>query len=73
MVVSLIAGAAISWLVAVPSAAAQEPTVLVTRVDGTITPVIADHLADGVVAAERDGHAAYLVELDTPGGLDTSM
>jgi membrane-bound serine protease (ClpP class) len=74
LVVSLIAGGAISWLVAVPSAAAaQEPTVLVTRVDGTITPVIADHLADGVAAAERDGHAAYLVELDTPGGLDTSM
>jgi membrane-bound serine protease (ClpP class) len=28
---------------------------------------------DGVASAERDGHAAYLVELDTPGGLDTSM
>ena len=46
---------------------------LVTHVDGTITPVIADHLVDGVAIAEHDGHAAYLVELDTPGGLDTSM
>jgi membrane-bound serine protease (ClpP class) len=73
LVVSLIAGAALAWLVGFPSAAAQQPTVLVTRVDGTITPVIADHLVDGVAAAERDGHAAYLVELDTPGGLDTSM
>jgi membrane-bound serine protease (ClpP class) len=70
----LLATAALAWLVGFPGAAtAQAPTVLVTRVDGTITPVIADHLVDGVQRAERDGHAAYLVELDTPGGLDTSM
>jgi membrane-bound serine protease (ClpP class) len=63
-----------AWLAALPShVRAQGSTVLVTRIDGTITPVIADHLADGVAAAERDGHVAYLVELDTPGGLDTSM
>ena len=70
----LLATAALAWLIGLPGAAAgQGSTVLVTRVDGTITPVIADHLGDGVAAAERDGHAAYLVELDTPGGLDTSM
>jgi membrane-bound serine protease (ClpP class) len=34
---------------------------------------VADHLVDGIGAAERDGHAAFLVELDTPGGLDNSM
>ena len=62
------------WLAALPGQArAQGSTVLVTRIDGAITPVIADHLVDGAAAAERDGHAAYLVELDTPGGLDTSM
>jgi membrane-bound serine protease (ClpP class) len=62
------------WLAALPSQGrAQGSTVLVTRIDGAITPVIADHLVDGVAAAERDGRAAYLVELDTPGGLDTSM
>ena len=67
----MVAGA---WLAALPSQVrAQGPTVLVTRIEGTITPVIADHLVDGVGTAERDGHAAYLVELDTPGGLDTSM
>jgi membrane-bound serine protease (ClpP class) len=70
----LLATAALAWLVGFPGVAtAQAPTVLVTRVDGTITPVIADHLVDGVQRADRDGHAAYLVELDTPGGLDTSM
>ena len=74
LAISLMIGVAVPWLALLPSQArAQGTTVLVTRVDGTITPVIADHLVDGVAAAERDGHAAYLVELDTPGGLDTSM
>jgi membrane-bound serine protease (ClpP class) len=70
----LVIVAAGAWLAALPGQArAQASTVLLTRIDGTITPVIADHLVGGVAAAERDGHAAYLVELDTPGGLDTSM
>jgi membrane-bound serine protease (ClpP class) len=70
----LVTTAAVAWLVGVSGAAVgQGSTVLMTRVDGTITPVIADHLMEGVQRAERDGRAAYLVELDTPGGLDTSM
>jgi membrane-bound serine protease (ClpP class) len=72
--VLLLTAVALAWLVSFAGPAiAQVPTVLVARVDGTITPVIADHLVEGVQRAERDGHAAYLVELDTPGGLDTSM
>lgn len=56
-------------------ASAQSPggAVLATTVDGPITPVIADHIADGIARAEREGLAAYLIRLDTPGGLDTSM
>jgi membrane-bound serine protease (ClpP class) len=54
-------------------AVAQPPSVLVATVTGPITPVVADHLSAGVRAAERNGHAALLVQLDTPGGLDTSM
>jgi membrane-bound serine protease (ClpP class) len=62
------------WLLAwAPAAGGQAPTVLVTRVAWPITPVVADQLAGGVRAAHRDGHAAFLVELDTPGGLDSSM
>lgn len=48
-------------------------SVLVTEVRGTITPVFASHLRGGVERAERDGHDVFLVTLDTPGGLDTSM
>lgn len=59
----------------VSGAVAREPgpSVLVTRVEGTITPVVADHLAAGLGKAAEEGHQALLVELDTPGGLDTAM
>jgi membrane-bound serine protease (ClpP class) len=64
----------LGWLLAwAPAAVGQAPTVLVSRVASPITPVVADQLAGGVRAAERDRHIAFLVELDTPGGLDTSM
>jgi membrane-bound serine protease (ClpP class) len=64
----------LGWLLAwAPAAVGKAPTVLVSRVAGPITPVVADQLTDGVGAAERDGHTAFLLELDTPGGLDTSM
>lgn len=65
---------AVAWLAVLPGGAgAQQHTVLVTEVEGTITPVIADHLRDGVARAEEEGHAALVVEMDTPGGLDASM
>jgi membrane-bound serine protease (ClpP class) len=47
--------------------------VLATSVDGAITPVIANHLRDGIDRAAEEGFDAYLIRLDTPGGLDTSM
>ncbi|MBA9005208.1 NfeD family protein [Thermomonospora cellulosilytica] len=62
--------AVIAWSAAVPEhARAQAPTVVVAQVDGAITPVVEGHLADGVRQAEHAGHAAFLVEMDTPGGL----
>jgi membrane-bound serine protease (ClpP class) len=62
------------WLLTFGTAAwSQGGTALVIEVDGVITPVIADHLAEGLRRAEREGHELVLVELDTPGGLDASM
>ena len=56
------------------AARAQGPrSIVVVEVDGVITPVIADHIRDALDLTEREGHQALLVELDTPGGLDTSM
>ncbi len=50
-----------------------EPRVLVTRVETAITPVVADHIAAGLERARSQGFGAYVIELDTPGGLVTSM
>lgn len=60
-------------LVVAPASAQDGPTVAVTQVRGPITPVIADHLADAVETAVTDRHEALVVQLDTPGGLVTSM
>lgn len=49
------------------------PAVAVTTVDAEITPVIADHLCDGVDRAADGGAEALVVRLDTPGGLDAAM
>lgn len=46
---------------------------LVTRVDDPITPVIADDLAGIVDAAQKARYQAVIVELDTPGGLDSAV
>lgn len=48
-------------------------SVLATTVDGPITPAMAAHLDDGIDQAARDGHAAYVIRMDTPGGLASSM
>lgn len=62
------------WLAASATGArAQARTVLVTQVDGVITPVIADHIGEGVARAEEEAQHTFLIELDTLGGLDASM
>jgi membrane-bound serine protease (ClpP class) len=54
-------------------ARAQASSIVVVTVDGVITPVMADHIREALDRTEREGHQALIVELDTPGGLDTSM
>lgn len=47
--------------------------VLLIEVDGAITPVVADYVADAVVEAESGLYQSLVITLDTPGGLDLSM
>ena len=49
------------------------PTVKVLTLDGTVDPFIASYLKRGIEAANRDGDAAVVLRIDTPGGLDSSM
>lgn len=61
------------FLAAASPSRAQASTILAVTVDGVITPVMADHIRDVLDRAEGEGSQALLVQLDTPGGLDTSM
>jgi membrane-bound serine protease (ClpP class) len=47
--------------------------VMVTELATPITPVVADHLHDGLDRAAEGGYAAYVIEMDTPGGLVVAM
>jgi membrane-bound serine protease (ClpP class) len=40
---------------------------------GSINPGLADFIVDGIKTAERQNAEALVIELDTPGGLDSSM
>ena len=57
------------------SAAAQpeDGAVEVVSARGVVSPTLAGVLARAIERAERDGAAALVVELDTPGGLDSAM
>lgn len=52
---------------------AEQPRVLVARFSGIISPVAKEFLTDAVEQANRDKYDVVVLELDTPGGLDTSM
>ena len=47
--------------------------VLVTRLEGPVSPVMAEALDHAIDRAGRERYAALVIELDTPGGLETSM
>lgn len=57
------------------SARAQGGTVSVAdvRARGVINPTLAHYIGRAIDQAERDDRSAVIIELDTPGGLDTSM
>jgi len=45
----------------------------VLQVEGSINPVLVDYIERGIDQAEEDGAIACIIQMDTPGGLDTSM
>ncbi len=59
--------------VAKHAAPAADNAVLVFRLEGMISPVSAEALSQAVDRAEREHAAALVIEIDTPGGLETSM
>jgi len=48
-------------------------TVMAITVDGVINPVSAEFIGKSILKANEKRYEALVIELDTPGGLDTSM
>lgn len=49
------------------------PRVVAARLEGTVSPVMDDVLRAALERARRDGADAVLLEVNTPGGLESSM
>jgi len=52
---------------------AAAPTIFILEVKGIINPVSADYVNRGIQEAEDAGAVACIIQMDTPGGLDTAM
>lgn len=53
--------------------APQAGLALVLTIDGAIGPAGADYIVTGIEEAKTRGAKAVIIQMDTPGGLDTSM
>ena len=66
------ASAPVTLLTAWPAAGASAPVTLLT-IDGAIGPASADYIVRGIRHAAQNGSQLVIIQMDTPGGLDTSM
>lgn len=70
----LLGGVLIGSLMAIPiPARAADSPISVLQIQGVINPVVANYIERGLKEAGEDGAEVCIIQMDTPGGLDTSM
>ena len=72
-VVAALAAVALVFAAAARAGSSGEPRVLAVEFANDVNPVTADYVIDAIERGEREGYAAVVVLLDTPGGLDSAM
>jgi membrane-bound serine protease (ClpP class) len=55
------------------TAAQADEVALVLQIDSAIGPASADYIIEGIEQAETNAHALVVLQMDTPGGLDSAM
>src|SRR5688572_6312316 len=60
-------------VLAAPAAASPSTRVLVAEFENDVNPVTQEYLLDAIEQAEKGEYAAVVIEMDTPGGLGSSM
>jgi len=68
----LLLGLIITASIAIEAEAASS-RIDVLHAEGVINPVLVDYIERGINQAEEDNAIACIIQMDTPGGLDTSM
>ncbi|MFZ5448129.1 MAG: NfeD family protein [Thermodesulfobacteriota bacterium] len=71
--INLLLAIVLVHLLAGAAAAAPPRAVYVLRAVGSINPGLAEFIVDGIRLSEHENAEALVIELDTPGGLDSSM
>ena len=54
-------------------AQAESHTITVLQIKGVINPILADYVERGIEEAEEVNASVCIIQMDTPGGLDTAM
>ena len=68
----ILAGLLITSILAI-EVQAETPRINLLEIKGIVNPVLADYISRGINQAEEDGALAVIIQMDTPGGLDTAM
>src|SRR6516165_5376907 len=56
-----------------PAAAANAGTAAVLEINGAVGPATSHYVVHGLEAAQKNGSRVVVLEIDTPGGLDSAM